>query len=677
MNKEEAKKRIEKLRKEINYHNYRYYVLNDPIITDGEYDKLFQELVRLEEEYPEFKTPTSPTQRVGHEPVSGFPEVIHKTPMLSLSNAFTREDLVNFHKRIQKLIPDEKIEYVVELKIDGVGIALSYENGVLIRGATRGDGYRGEDVTHNIKTIKSIPLVLIDPEYPNIEVYGEIYMPIDVFKRLNKEREEKGEPLFANPRNAAAGSLRQLDPKITAKRGLNNFMYRATFPDMEAPPFDTHMEVLSYLKKVGFRVNPYIKLFQTIEEVIDYCYEWQERKEELDYEVDGMVVKVNSLRQREILGFTARSPRWAIAFKFPTTQATTKVIDIIVQVGRTGALTPVALLEPVEIDGSVVKRATLHNEDEIKRKDVRIGDVVLVEKKGAVIPEIVKVIKELRTGKEKEFKMPDRCPVCGSRVVRPPGEVVSRCIGGMSCPAQLKGSLRHFASRDAMDIEGLGEKLIDKLVELRFVKDVADLYYLERDKLIGLERMGEKSVDNLLREIEESKKNDLYRLIYALGIRFVGLKTAQIIASSFSSLDEIISAPLESFLSIGEIGPKTAESIYTFLREENNLKVIEKLKKAGVNTKKIETEKEVIDNPLKGATLVFTGALSSYTRSEAAKIVESLGGKVVSSVSKKTTFVVVGEDPGSKYEKAKKIGVKILSEKEFIDIVEKFYKKSD
>ncbi len=674
MTKEEAKRRIEELRKEINYHNYRYYALNDPVISDAEYDRLFRELLELEERFPEFITPESPTQRVGHEPVSGFPEVVHRMPMLSLSNAFTGEDLINFHTRIQKLLPDEKIEYVVEPKIDGLGVALTYENGVLIRGATRGDGYRGEDVTHNIKTIKSIPLVLIKPKYPNIEVYGEVYMPIPVFRDLNKERQEKGEPLFANPRNAAAGSLRQLDPRITAERRLDNFMYRATFPDMESPPFDSHIELLSYLKDIGFRINPHIRKFDSIEGAIDYCKEWEKRREELDYEIDGMVIKVNSLRQRELLGFTARSPRWAIAYKFPTTQATTRVLDIIVQVGRTGALTPVALLEPVEIDGSIVKRATLHNEDEIKRKDVRIGDKVLVEKKGAVIPEIVKVIKEARTGDERIFVMPDHCPVCGSRVVRPPGEVVARCIAGMSCPAQLKGALRHFASRDAMNIEGLGEKLIDKLVEDKFVKDVSDIYYLDREMLVNLERMGEKSVDNLLGEIEDSKKNDLYRLIYALGIRFVGLKTAQILERYFSSLDEIIEKDVEDFISIPEIGPKTAESIYEFFREENNLKVIEKLKKAGVNTERIGKEKEIEDNPFKGAKVVFTGTLSHYTRAQAAEIVEKLGAEVSNSVSKKTTYVIVGKEPGSKYEKAKKLGVSILGEEEFLDIVDKFLK---
>ena len=669
MTKEEAKKRIEELRKEINYHNYRYYVLNDPVISDAEYDRLFKELLELEEKFPEFITPTSPTQRVGHEPVSGFPEVTHHMPMLSLSNAFTRKDLLNFHKRIQKLLPNEKIEYVVEPKIDGLGVALTYENGVLVRGATRGDGYRGEDVTHNIKTIKSIPLVLIDPEYPNLEVYGEVYMPLDVFKKLNKEREERGEPLFANPRNAAAGSLRQLDPRITAERKLDSFMYRATFLDLEKPPFDTHMEVLSYLKKVGFRINPHIRKFDSIEDAIKYCEEWQERREELNYEIDGMVIKVNSLRQREILGFTARSPRWAIAFKFPATQATTRIIDIIVQVGRTGALTPVAILEPVEIDGSIVRRATLHNEDEIRRKDIRIGDKVLVEKKGAVIPEIVKVIKEARTGNERIFVMPDRCPVCGAKVVRPPGEVVARCIAGMSCPAQLKGSLKHFASRDAMNIEGLGEKLIDKLVEDKFVKDVADIYYLKREELLKLERMGEKSVDNLLGQIQRSKSNDLYRLLYALGIRFVGLKTAQIITEHFSSLDEIMNAQIEDFLSIPEIGPKTADSIYQFFREERNLKVIDKLKKAGVNTKRLAKKKEIKDNPFKGAKVVFTGTLSKYTRAQAKELVEKLGAEVTNSVSKKTTYVIVGKDPGSKYDKAKRLGVKILTEEEFLKML--------
>ena len=670
MNKGEVEEYIKNLREKINYHNYRYYVLDDPIISDGEYDKLMKELLRFEEKYPEFKDPLSPTQRVGHVPVSGFPEALHRMPMLSLQNAFSYEDMMNFHTKIQKLIPEEKIEYVVELKIDGLGIALLYENGKLARGATRGDGYRGEDVTHNIKTIKSIPLTLIEPIYPNLEVYGEIYMTKKGFKRLNEEREKKGEPLFANPRNAAAGSLRQLDPRITANRGLDNFMYRVAFLNMEAAPFDTHMEVLKYLKSVGFRINPNIKLFNTIEDAYNYCVQWKDIKEELDYEIDGMVVKVNSLRQRQLLGFTARNPRWAIAYKFPAIQATTRVKDIIVQVGRTGALTPVAILEPVEISGSTVGRATLHNEDEIKRKDVRIDDTVLIEKKGSVIPEIVKVVKDIRTGKERVFKMPNKCPICGSHVIKLPGEAVSRCMGGMFCPAQIKGAIRHFASRDAMNIEGLGKKLIDKLVDMGFLKDVADVYYLDSYKLTNLERMGKKSVENLMSEIEKSKTNDLYRLVYALGIRFVGLGTAKILAMHFDSLNKLMEIGIDELLNIPEIGPKISDSIYEFFREKNNLTVINKLKKVGVNTERIK-EIKVQDTLFGGKIIVFTGTLDLYSRNKAKEIVETLGGKVTNNVSKNTSFIVIGKDPGSKYDKALKLGIKILTEKEFMEMIKK------
>jgi DNA ligase (NAD+) len=469
-NSHDIKKKIELLREKIRYHNYRYYVLDDPIVSDAEYDQLMKELMEWEKKYPQYITPSSPTQRVGTEPVSGFATVKHIAPMLSLANAFSTEELRAFNQRIKKLIPQKKLEYVVELKIDGLAVTLVYENGIFIRGATRGNGVNGEEITSNLRTI---PLKLFGKDIPpRIEVYGEVYMKKSEFKRLNEKRMKNEESLFANPRNAAAGSVRQLDPRITAQRRLDTFIYRATFP--EGNRFNTHMEVLNYLKKVGFKINPYTKLCQGIEEAINYCLQWIEKKEELDYEIDGMVIKVNSLRVREELGSTTRSPRWAIANKFPAQQVTTKIQDIIVQVGRTGALTPVAILDPVRISGSMVQRATLHNEDEIKRKDIRIGDIVLVQKAGEVIPEVAKVIKEKRTGKEKEFVMPAQCPVCGAKVFRPEGEVVSRC-NSLTCPAQIKERIRHFASRDALDIEGLGPAIIDQLVRESLIKDISDL----------------------------------------------------------------------------------------------------------------------------------------------------------------------------------------------------------
>jgi DNA ligase (NAD+) len=480
-------KKIEELREKIRYHNYRYYVLDDPTVSDAEHDRLMRDLIELEEKYPRYITPSSPTQRVGIEPVSEFTTVKHIAPMLSLANAFSTEELIAFDQRIKKIIPQQKLEYVVELKIDGLAVALVYENGIFIRGATRGDGVTGEEITSNLRTIRAIPLKLFGEDLlPHFEVYGEVYMKKSDFKKLNEERIKKGESLFANPRNAAAGSVRQLDPRITAQRHLDTFIYRATFP--ERNNFNTHMGVLNYLKKIGFKINPHIKLCQDIEEAINCCQKWVEKKEELDYEIDGMVIKVNSLRMREELGSTTRNPRWAIAYKFPAQQETTKVKAITLQVGSTGAITPVAELEPVTISGSVVKRATLHNEDEIRRKDIRIKDTVLIQKAGEVIPEVVKVIKEKRTGKEKKFVMPTQCRVCGAKLFRPEGEVVSRCINP-NCPAQVKGRIRHFASRDAMDIEGLGPAIIGQLVEKKLIRNITDLYFIKRDDLISLERI--------------------------------------------------------------------------------------------------------------------------------------------------------------------------------------------
>jgi DNA ligase (NAD+) len=664
-NHDDIIKKIEEIREKIRYHNYRYYVLDDPIISDTEYDQLMKELAEWETKYPQYINSSSPTQRVGIEPVSRFTTVKHITPMLSLANSFTIEELRAFDQRIKKLIPQQKSEYVVELKIDGLAVALVYEDGIFIRGATRGDGTTGEEITSNLRTVKAIPLKLFGEDiFPHFEVYGEVYMKKSDFKKLNEKRMKDGDNLFANPRNAAAGSVRQLDPRITAQRHLDTFIYRATFP--EGNKFNTHMEVLNYLKKVGFKVNPHIKLCQDIEEAINYCQKWIEKKEELDYEIDGMVVKVNLLGMREELGSTTRSPRWAIAYKFPAQQVTTKVLDIIVQVGRTGALTPVAILNPVRISGSVVKRATLHNEDEIRRKDLRIGDIVLIQKAGEVIPEVVKVIKEKRTGKETKFVMPTQCPVCGAKVFRPEGEVASRC-NSLACPAQIKERIRHFASRDAMDIEGLGPAIIDQLVEKDLIKDISDLYFLKRDDLISLERVADKSADNLLDAIEKSKKKSLANLIYGLGIRYVGVHTSEVITRYYPTLDKFKKANLEELIKINEIGPKIAESIILFFNEKENLAIIEKLRSAGLNfsqeKEKIREEKGV--QILAGKQFVLTGTLKDFTRTQAKEIISELGGRVTGSVSKKTDYVVAGEDPGSKYERAKKLGVSIISEEEF------------
>jgi DNA ligase (NAD+) len=629
-------KKIEELREKIRYHNYRYYVLDDPTITDAEYDQLMKELAKWETKYPQYINSSSPTQRVGIEPVSGFTTVKHIAPMLSLANAFSSEELRSFDQRVKKIIPQQKLEYVVELKIDGLAITLVYEKGILARGATRGDGVMGEEITSNLKTIKAIPLKLFGENIPpRIEVYGEVYMKKSEFKRLNEKKMKSKENLFANPRNAAAGSVRQLDPRITAQRHLDNFIYRVTFP--EGHKFNTHMEVLNYLKKIGFKVNPHTKLCQDIGEAINYCLQWIEKKEELDYEIDGMVIKVDSLRMREELGSTTRSPRWAIANKFPAQQVTTKV---------------------------------LHNEDEIKRKDVRIGDIVLVQKAGEVIPEVVKVIIEKRTGKEKEFVMPAQCPVCGAKVFRTEGEVVSRC-NSLTCPAQIKERIRHFASRNAMDIEGLGPAIIDQLVEKDLIKDISDLYFLKRDDLISLERMAEKSADNLLDAIKTSKKKSLANLIYGLGIRYVGVHTSEVITRYYPTLDKFKKVSLEELIEIKEIGPKIAESIILFFKEKENLAIIERLRRAGLNfdqeeeIKRKEKETHILD----GKQFVLTGTLKDFTRTQAKEIISELGGRVTGSVSKKTDYVVAGEDPGSKYQKAQKLSVPIISEEEFKKIL--------
>ncbi|MCD6128333.1 NAD-dependent DNA ligase LigA [Candidatus Bipolaricaulota bacterium] len=663
---ETVRRRIEKLREEIRKHDYYYYVLNQPIISDAEYDRLFRELQELEQKYPQLVTPDSPTQRVGAPPAEEFRPVRHALPMLSLQNCFTEEEFLDWDRRVRRLLGGEKPVYVCEPKLDGLSVELIYEDGVFTVGSTRGDGYTGEDVTQNLRTIKQVPLRLLSDEIPPprlLEVRGEVYMEKEAFKRLNEERAKSGEPLFANPRNAAAGSLRQLDPGVTASRPLKLFCY--ALGRVEGIEIKSQEELLVTLPKLGFPVNPLWRRCETPEEAIDFYHELLERREELPYEADGMVVKVNDFAQREVLGEVSRAPRWAIAFKFPAEEATTRVLDIVVQVGRTGALTPVAILEPVEVSGVTVSRATLHNEDEVRRKDVRIGDWVVVRRAGEVIPEIVKSIPERRTGEEKEFKMPTRCPVCGGPVVRPPGEVVHRCEN-LSCPARIKESIRHFASRRAADIEGLGEKLVDQLVDKGLVRRISDLYHLTKEQLAALERMGDKSAQNLLDQLERSKGMSLARFIYALGIRYVGEHIAEVLAERFGSIDELARASYEELVEIPEIGPRIAQSIVDFFASEDNRRLIEELKAVGIDPR-AERPKE--KGPLAGKTLVFTGRLSDMTREEAKRLVESLGGKVASSVSRKVDYVVVGEDPGSKLDRARELGIPTLTEEEFRKLV--------
>ena len=668
---EEAKKRLEELRKKLHHHSYLYYVLNKPEISDYEYDRMFQELLALEQKFPDLVTPDSPSQRVGAEPAKEFKTVYHKIPMLSLGNAFDDDDLRAFDKRVKREAGVEQIEYVTELKMDGLAVSIRYEKGILVQGATRGDGVRGEDVTANVRTIRNIPLKLFGDEIPEvIEVRGEVIMYKKDFEELNKEREAKGEPLFANPRNAAAGSLRQLDPKITAQRKLHMIAYG--IGEVVGKEFKKHFEILQFLQKIGFRISPEAAVCPDIEEAIRRCKYYTEHRNEYPFGADGVVIKVNDLKLQEKLGATSHEPRWAIAFKFPPEEAETVVRDIIVQVGRTGKLTPVAIFDPIELEGSVVSRATLHNEDQVKRLDIRIGDHIIVRKAGSVIPEVVRVVKEKRTGKEIPFKMPDRCPVCGGPVVRLPGEAATRCINA-SCPAQVKERIVHFVSREAMDIDSIGEKLINQMVDKGLIKDYADLYYLKKDDLLKLERMGPTLADKIIKNIQNSKNRPLANLIYALGIFQVGKHTAELLTKKYHSLDEIMNASEEELAQIEGIGPITAKSIKDFFSSELNKKVIEKLKKAGVKTEEeVKTENENL--PLANEKIVFTGALKSMSRSKAKELVRELGAETPDTVSKKTTLVVVGEGPGSKFDKAQKLGIKTIGEEEFLELLRRYGK---
>jgi len=659
MKKEEASKKIQKLRKELDEHNYRYYVENNPVISDYEYDRLLKELEKLESEFPGLVTPDSPTQRVGGEPSEGFETVEHMVPMLSLANTYNFDELRDFDERVKKYVLD--IEYVVEPKIDGAGVALLYRDGILVRGATRGDGTKGDNITQNLKTIHSIPLRLKDNSSKTLEVRGEVYMTLSGFKKYNTEQEKKDGVVFANPRNASAGSLRQLDPKIVAQRPLDIFVYFVSYSDKD---LKTHENALAFLKKAGFRTNPLAKKVGDIEKVIKYCEKLEKMRETLDYEVDGAVIKVNSLAQHKILGETSKNPRWAISYKFAAKQSTTRLLDIAVQVGRTGALTPVAILEPVEVGGVTVSRATLHNFDELKRKDIRIGDHVLVERSGDVIPQVVKSIEQKRTGAEKKKIVPKKCPICNTEVVHAEGEVAIRCPNKM-CPARLKWRVRYFASRDAMDIDTLGESTVEKLIEEGLVDNIADLYSLKIENLLKLEGFKEKSAQNLLDSIEKSKQQDLSRLIYGLGIRHVGKYAAQLLANKYSSIDELSKVSEEELKEIDGLGDKSAESIVTFFTLDENIKLIDRLKDIGVKTKTVKKG----NLPLDGKKFVFTGGLISMSRPEASDLIKNKGGMVASSVGKDIDYVIVGDKPGSKLDKAKKLGLKIVDEEEFKKLV--------
>jgi len=664
-----VQKEIEKLREQIDEHNYRYYVLDDPIISDAEYDALFLQLKKLEAAHPEFVTPDSPTQRIGAAPLKKFAEVQHAIPMLSLDNAFTDEDIRAFDQRIRdRLKTSATIEYCCEPKLDGLAVSIRYEKGHLVQAATRGDGATGEDVTENIKTIRMVPLKLRGEAPRIVEVRGEVYIPLKGFERLNAQAEKKGEKIFANPRNAAAGSLRQLDSRITASRPLEIFCYGVGVVEgMKLPA--TQRGILQWLAEMGLRVSAFVEAVKGVEQCLDYYRRMGEQRDKLPFEIDGVVYKVNSLAEQEKLGFVTRAPRWAIAHKFPAQEATTTIEAVEFQVGRTGALTPVARLKPVHVGGVTVSNATLHNMDEIKRKDIHIGDIVMVRRAGDVIPEIASVVKARRPHDVKKIVLPKHCPVCHSLVEQVEGEAVARCTGELVCPAQRKEIIRHFASRRAMDIEGLGDKLVDQLVDERLVASVADIYHLTQEQLENLERMGEKSAQNLLEQIEKSKSTTLARFLYALGIREVGEATAKQLALHFRTLPALQAASEEALQSVPDIGPVVAQHIANFFREAHNREVIHKLIKAGVHWPAVKAAENL---SLAGKTFVLTGTLRDMTREEAKERLEKLGAKVAGSVSSKTSYVVVGVDPGSKLDKARELGVEVIGDEEFHRFLKKY-----
>ncbi|KUP31827.1 NAD-dependent DNA ligase LigA [Bacillus halotolerans] len=668
MDKETAKQRAEELRRTINKYSYEYYTLDEPSVPDAEYDRLMQELIAIEEEHPDLRTPDSPTQRVGGAVLEAFQKVTHGTPMLSLGNAFNADDLRDFDRRVRQAVGDD-VAYNVELKIDGLAVSLRYEDGYFVRGATRGDGTTGEDITENLKTIRTIPLKM--KRSLSIEVRGEAYMPKRSFEVLNEERIKNGEEPFANPRNAAAGSLRQLDPKIAAKRNLDIFVY--SIAELDEMGVETQSQGLDFLDDIGFKTNQERKKCGSIEEVIALIDELQAKRADLPYEIDGIVIKVDSLDQQEELGFTAKSPRWAIAYKFPAEEVVTKLLDIELNVGRTGVITPTAILEPVKVAGTTVSRASLHNEDLIREKDIRILDKVVIKKAGDIIPEVVNVLVEQRTGEEKEFSMPTECPECGSELVRIEGEVALRCINP-ECPAQIREGLIHFVSRNAMNIDGLGERVITQLFQENLVRNVADLYKLTKEQVIQLERMGEKSTENLISSIQKSKENSLERLLFGLGIRFIGSKAAKTLAMHFESLDNLKKATIEELLAIDEIGEKMADAVITYFHKEEMLELLAELEELGVNTlykgpKKVKAEDS--DSYFAGKTIVLTGKLEELSRNEAKAQIEALGGKMTGSVSKNTDLVIAGEAAGSKLTKAQELNIEVWNEEQLMGELKK------
>jgi len=664
MDLQTAEKRIAEISSQLNHYGYEYYVLDKPSVPDAEYDQLMQELVELEEQFPQLKTADSPSVRVGGTVLDVFEKVEHRTPMLSLGNAFNEQDLKDFDRRIRQAVGDD-FSYVCELKIDGLAVSLRYEDGLFIQGATRGDGTIGEDITANIKTIKSVPLRL--RENVSMEVRGEAYMPKRSFEALNQARAERGEELFANPRNAAAGSLRQLDPKIAASRRLDVFLY-GIGNISEKSGIDSHSEGLDYLDRLGFKTNQERRKCTSIDEVIDYVNSWVEKRPHLAYEIDGIVIKVNSYAHQAALGTTAKSPRWAIAYKFPAEEVVTTLLDIELSVGRTGVITPTAILEPVKVAGTTVQRASLHNEDLIREKDIKLGDKVVIKKAGDIIPEVVNVLADQRTGEEVEFHMPTHCPECESELVRLEGEVALRCINP-KCPAQLREGLIHFVSRVAMNIEGLGEKVISQLFLEKLIEDVADIYKLTREQLLALERMGEKSATNLIKAIEISKENSLEKLLFGLGIRHVGAKAAKTLAQQFGTMDKLAQASKDDLMAINEIGDKMADSIVAYFEKEEAVELINELAAAGVNMEykgARPVAPDESDSIFAGKTVVLTGKLEQLSRNEAKDKIEALGGNVAGSVSKKTHLVIAGEDAGSKLTKAQELGIEVWDEEKLL-----------
>jgi DNA ligase (NAD+) len=677
---ESVKQRVEELRELIRKYNYAYYVLDNPLISDAQYDALFRELQSLEQQYPELITPDSPTQRVGGAPLKSFRTVRHAVPMLSLDNAFSDEEVIAFHQRIAESLAKEtddqawqaiQVEYSAEPKMDGLAINLRYESGQLMLASTRGDGVEGEDVTQNVRTIQVIPLKLMGEGYPEVlEVRGEVFMPKKAFEALNEQQREKGEKPFANPRNAAAGSLRQLDPKVTAQRRLSFFMYGwGEVSESFAMP-ETYSAMIDLMAQWGVPKNPESKLVVNSEGMIEYYRALEQKRPDLPYEIDGIVYKVNNLALQEKLGYTSRAPRWAIARKFPAQEVWTKLLDIEVQVGRTGALTPVAVLEPVSVGGVTVSKATLHNQDEIDRKDIRIGDTVIVRRAGDVIPEVVGPVLDLRPTDAKKFHMPKKCPVCGSDVIKEPDKSIYRCSGGLYCPAQRKRALEHFVSRKAMDIQGLGDKLIDQLVEKGWVEHPDDFYHLTVEQLASLPRMGEKSATNIINAIEASKETTLPRFLFALGIPEVGEVTAKSLAKHFKTLDAIMQADEAQLEAVPDIGEVVAHNIVTFFKQPHNQEVIKGLLEAGVHWPEAESAEVVEDSPFKDKVVVLTGTLHQCTREEAKAWLEAHGAKVTNSVSKKTNFVIAGEKAGSKLDKALALGVPVIDEQQFLSMVQ-------